>query len=185
MQKGTYSRTKKRILTAFFLALGVVLPSLTGAIKEIGDSLLPMHLVVMLCGVLCGWQSAFGIGLLLPFFRSVFFGMPPLYPNAVWMALELATYGFVIGILYACRKKYARGYLFLCLVSSMIAGRIVWGVAKAILLGMADKPFGWQAFFVGGFVDAIPGLLLQFILIPVIVEFIERKATKRDGAGSA
>ncbi len=166
------SRTTRLVLAAFFLALGIVLPTLTGQLKEIGDSLLPMHLAVMLCGVICGWQYASIIGLLLPFLRSMIFNMPPLYPNAVWMALELATYGFVIGFLFSLRKKYSRWYLLLCLVSSMIAGRIVWGIAKAILLGIAAKPFGFEAFIVGGFVDAVPGLILQFILVPLVVEVI-------------
>ena len=168
------NRTKTLVLAAMFLAIGLVLPSITGSIKEIGDSLLPMHLVVMLCGVICGWQYATCVGLVLPVLRSLFFGMPPLYPNAVWMALELATYGFVIGFLYARRKQYSRGYLFLCLGCSMIAGRIVWGIAKAILLGVANKPFGIEAFWVGGFLDAIPGIILQLILVPTIVELLER-----------
>ena len=174
------TKTRKLVLSSLFMALGIVLPSLTGAIKEIGDSLLPLHLVVMLCGVICGWQYGLCIGAVLPLFRAVFFGMPPLYPNAVWMCLELATYGFTIGFLYSLRKKYSRGYLFLCLTSSMLAGRIVWGIAKAILLGVADKPFGLNAFLVGGFLDAIPGLVIQFVLIPLLVELLERSHRKSE-----
>lgn len=162
------------VLAAMFLAVGVVLPLLTGAIKEIGDSLLPMHLAVMLCGVVCGWGYATPVGLVLPFLRAAFFGMPPLYPNALWMSLELATYGFVIGFLYGLRRTYSRIYLLVCLVCSMLAGRVVWGVTKAILLGVADKPFGFEAFLVGGFVDAVPGIVLQFLLVPPIAELTAR-----------
>lgn len=171
-------RTRTMVLAALFLALGLVLPSLTGAIKEIGDSLLPLHLVVMLCGVICGWQYATPMGLALPFLRAAFFSMPPFYPNAVWMALELATYGFVIGFLFTLRKKYSRVYLLVCLICSMLAGRVVWGIAKAILLGVADKPFGFEAFLIGGFVDAVPGLILQFVLVPLIVELVYRIRNK-------
>lgn len=167
-------RTKTMVLAAMFLALGMVLPSLTGSIKEIGDSLLPLHLAVMLCGVICGWQYAAPVGLMLPFLRAAFFSMPPFYPNAVWMSLELATYGFVIGFLFSLRKKYSRVWLLACLVCSMLAGRVVWGIAKAILLGVADKPFGLEAFLIGGFVDAIPGIILQFILVPLIAELAYR-----------
>lgn len=172
------TRTKTLVLAALFLAIGTVLPSLTGSIKEIGDSLLPMHLAVMLCGVVCGWGYATPVGLVLPFLRAAFFGMPPLYPNAVWMSLELASYGFVIGFLYGLRKKYSRAYLLLCLACSMLAGRAVWGVSKAILLGVADKPFGLQAFLLGGFVDALPGIALQFLLVPLIAELTARLAGK-------
>ena len=171
-------KTKTLVLSAFFLALGVVLPSLTGSIKEIGDSLLPMHLVIMLCGVICGWKYSPIVGICMPFLRSMIFGMPPLYPNAVWMALELAAYGFPIGFLYSLRKKYSRWYLFVCLISSMLIGRIVWGISKAILLGVADKPFGFEAFIAGGFVDAVPGIILQIILVPSVVELIYQISKK-------
>ena len=167
-------RTRMMVLAGMFLAVGIVLPSITGSIKEIGDSLLPLHLVVMLCGVICGWQYALPVGLVLPFLRSAFFRMPPFYPNAVWMALELATYGFLIGSLFTMRKKYSRVWLLVCLVCAMLAGRVVWGIAKAILLGIAGKPFGMQAFVIGGFVDAVPGIILQFILVPLIVELSYR-----------
>ncbi len=172
-------RIETLVLAAMFLAIGVVLPSITGAIKEIGDSLLPMHLVIMLCGAICGWKYALPIGLILPFFRSMLFGMPRIYPNAVWMALELAAYGFVIGFMYFRKRKYSRAYLYLCLITSMLAGRVVWGVSKAILLGVAGKPFGIEAFLVGGFVDAIPGIIIQLILVPLIVELVERGRAKR------
>ena len=162
------------VLAGMFLAIGVVLPSITGSIKEIGDSLLPLHLVVMLCGVICGWQYAAVIGAALPFLRAAFFSMPPFYPNAVWMSAELITYGFVIGALFSLRKKYSRVWLLVSLACSMLAGRVVWGIVKAILLGLLDKPFGMQAFLIGGFVDAVPGIILQFILVPLIVELAYR-----------
>lgn len=167
------------VLSAMLLAVGLVLPLLTGQIKEIGDSLLPMHLPVMLCGLICGWKYGGAVGLILPFLRSVTFGMPPLYPNAVWMALEIATYGLVIGLLFSRKKDYSRVYLLICLAISMLSGRIVWGIAKAVLLGVAGKPFGLEAFLIGGFVDAVPGLILQFILIPLIMEVVYRSRIGR------
>ena len=167
------------VLSALFLAIGLILPFFTGQIKEIGDSLLPMHLPVMLCGLICGWKYGGAVGLILPFLRSVTFGMPPLYPNAVWMALELAAYGLVIGLLFSRKKDYSRVYLLVCLAISMLSGRIVWGIAKAVLLGVAGKPFGLEAFLIGGFVDAVPGLILQFILIPLIMEVIYRSRIRR------
>ena len=162
------------VLSALFLAIGLILPFFTGQIKEIGDSLLPMHLPVMLCGLICGWKYGGAVGLMLPFLRSLTISMPPLYPNAVWMALELAAYGLVIGLLFSRKKDYSRVYLLVCLAISMLSGRVVWGIAKAVLLGVAGKPFGLEAFLVGGFVDAVPGLILQFILIPLIMEVIYR-----------
>ena len=169
----------KIILSAVFLAIGMVLPLFTMQIKEIGDTLLPMHLPVMLCGLVCGARYGFAVGLILPLLRSVIFGMPPIYPNAVWMSAELATYGLVIGIAYSLLFKKRIWRLYCSLIISMISGRIVWGIAKAILLGVAGKSFTLMAFVTGGFLDAIPGIILQLILIPVIMTIISRKRESR------
>lgn len=165
-------KSRKIILSALFLALGMVLPLFTAQIKEIGDTLLPMHMPVMLCGLICGPQYGLVVGLILPLFRSVCFHMPPIYPNAVWMALELATYGGVIGLLFLFGKKRKTMHLYVCLIASMISGRIVWGISKAILLGISGKAFTFAAFVTGGIVDAIPGILLQLILIPLIMNLL-------------
>ena len=163
------------ILSAMFLTIGIILPFFTGQIKEAGDSLLPMHIPVMLCGVICGSKYGLAVGFLLPYVRSALFFMPPMYPNAVWMSLELATYGFVIGMLYYRKTNRPVGYLYFCIISAMIAGRIVWGIAKTILLGLDGSVFTFHAFIVGGFVDAIPGIILQLILIPSIIGVIKKQ----------
>lgn len=164
---------KRLILAAIFLAIGVILPFFTGQIKEIGDTLLPMHIPVMLCGLICGAKYGFVVGIILPFLRSGVAGMPPIYPNAVWMASELATYGFVVGFLYKKISKKHIWSIYCSLISSMIAGRIVWGISKAVLLNVAGKTFTIHAFIVGGIVDSLPGIILQLILIPAIIKLID------------
>ena len=163
------------ILSAALLALGIVLPLLTGQIKEIGDSLLPMHLPVILCGMLCGCGYGAFIGAILPFLRSLIFTMPPLYPNAVWMALELMTYGLTVGILYALLKKRGVFGLYASLVGAMLCGRVVWGIAKAVLLGIAGKSFGISAFIAGAFLDSLLGIAIQLVVIPLVVRITEKK----------
>ena len=168
-------KTKKLVLAAMFLSIGFVLPLLTGQIKEIGDTLLPMHIPVMLCGLICGEKYGFAIGIILPFLRSVVFGMPPIYPNAVWMAIELATYGFVIGLMYSKMNfKNTKG-VYISLISAMLIGRIAWGISKAILLGVGGKAFTISMFLVGGFADAVLGIILQLILIPFIMAILNKR----------
>ena len=161
---------RKTTISAMFLSLGVVLPFFTGQIKEIGDTLLPMHIPVMLCGLICGYKYGFAVGMILPFLRAATFGMPPVYPNAVWMSFELATYGFVIGFLYFSFHKKQMWWLYCCLITSMVSGRIVWGIAKSVLLGIAGKSFTIQAFIAGGIIDSLPGIILHLVLVPVIIK---------------
>ena len=166
---------KKMILAALFLASGFVLPLFTAQVKEIGDSLLPMHFPVMLCGLVCGPWYGLAVGFILPFFRSVLFSMPPIYPNAVWMALELATYGGVIGWFYQKSTKKNIISVYFSLIIAMLLGRIMWGFSKTVLLGISGKSFGFEAFLVGGFLDAIPGIILQLVLIPAMMALLHKK----------
>ena len=165
---------KKLVLSAMFLAIGLVLPLFTGQIRTIGNMLLPMHIPVMLCGLICGWQYGLSVGLILPLMRSMLFGMPHLYPNAVAMAFELATYGFVIGFLFSHARWQCIRSLYRCLVAAMICGRIVWGLAEIVLLGMSGSAFTAKAFLAGAVFQAIPGIILQLILIPTLMLALDK-----------
>ncbi|MBO5214453.1 MAG: ECF transporter S component [Clostridia bacterium] len=167
------------VLAALFLAVGMILPFLTGQIKEIGNTLLPMHLPVMMCGLVCGWKYGAAVGFILPFLRSVCFGMPPLYPNAVTMAAELCAYGLLIGIFYQIFKKKTILTVYASLILSMIGGRLIWGIAKVLVLGLSGKGFTLAAFWAGGFVDALPGIILQLILIPSLMALINTLTKKK------
>ena len=165
---------KNMVISALFLAIGFVLPFFTGQIKEIGNMLLPMHLPVLLCGLVCGYKYGLAVGFILPVSRSLIFSMPVIYPTATAMAFELATYGFVIGILFAISKKQNLFAIYRALIAAMIAGRIVWGIAQSIMLGFAGNSFGISAFVAGAFLNAIPGIILQLILVPSIVIALDR-----------
>ena len=95
----------KMILSALFLALAYIMPFLTGQIPEIGSMLCPMHIPVLLCGFICGWQWGLAVGFVAPLFRSLILGMPPLFPVAVCMAFELAAYGLVAGMMHKILPK--------------------------------------------------------------------------------
>ena len=167
-------KIKNMVLAAMFLAVGLVLPFVTGQLQRFGNMLLPMHIPVLLCGLVCGWQYGLLIGFVLPVMRSAMFSMPVMYPNAVSMAFELATYGFAVGFLYSRSKWKCVKSLYKCMVASMIAGRVVWGIVQLILLGINNNVFTFQAFIAGAFLNAIPGIILQLIIIPAIMVALNR-----------
>lgn len=165
---------QKLTLSAMFLAIGIVLPFLTGQIREIGNMLLPMHIPVLLCGLICGWQYGLAVGFVMPILRSVMFGMPMMYPMAIGMAFELAAYGLVIGFVYGKSKWKCIIALYKAMIAAMIAGRVVWGLASMVLLGVKGQTFTLQAFLAGAFLNAIPGMILQLVLIPMIMVALGR-----------
>ncbi len=160
----------KRLATAaMLLSLGLVLPFLTGQLPDIGNMLLPMHFPVLLCGFICGWKYGLAVGATLPIFRSLLFGMPPLFPQAVTMAFELAAYGLLTGLLYSLIKCREIPRIYISLITAMLAGRIVKGIANAVAYGISDKSYGFMMFISGAFLEAIPGIILQLVLIPLII----------------
>ncbi len=164
---------KKMVLAALFLALALVLPFLTGQIPEVGSMLCPMHIPVLLCGFFCGWPWGIAVGLIAPVLRSVTFGMPPMFPVAICMSFELATYGAVSGWLYAKLPK-KKVSIYAALLSAMILGRLVWGAARFICTGLDTSAFGIAAFWSGAVTTAIPGIIVQIILIPLLVMALEK-----------
>ncbi|MCM1489167.1 MAG: ECF transporter S component, partial [Firmicutes bacterium] len=122
-------------LAGMFLAIGLLLPFLTGQIKQIGNMLLPMHIPVILCGLICGWKYGLAVGMILPPLRYLLFGMPVIYPTGIAMAFELAAYGAVVGFLYSRSKWHCIASLYRSMLIAMVAGRLVWGAAEIILLG--------------------------------------------------
>lgn len=166
-------KTKKLCLSAVCLALCMVLPFLTGQIPQIGGALSPMHIPVLLCGLLCGWQYGLVIGFIAPLLRFTLFGMPPIMPTGLAMMFELAAYGALSGILLKLLPKKIP-FLYASLVGAMLGGRIVWGVARFVL-GLAVGPaFTLGAFLSGAFISAIPGIICHILLIPPVVMGVRR-----------
>ena len=167
-------KTKNITLSALFIALGLVLPLLTGQLKALGNAFLPMHLPVLICGLVVGPMYGLIVGFVLPILRHFTFGMPPLYPTAMSMAFELATYGFVVGFIYKNSRWKCIIALYESLIISMIVGRLVWGIVQMILLGINGQPFTFQMFMAGAFLNAIPGIVFQLVFIPSLMLALHR-----------
>lgn len=173
MMSSKHKNLRQLILAAMFLTLALALPFLTGQIPQVGSALCPMHIPVLLCGFFCGPWYALAVGLVAPLLRFALFGMPPLMPTGIAMCFELATYGFVSGLLYK-RLPGKKVFTYVTLIAAMLAGRIIWGIARVILAGLAQSEFAWTAFLSGAFVNAVPGIILHILLIPVLVIALKR-----------
>ena len=167
------SPVRALVLSAMFLALGLVLPFFTGQIPQVGSMLLPMHLPVFLCGLICGWQYGATVGFVTPLLRMSLFGMPPLL-TAVAMAFELAAYGGVAGFLYSRSRWQCVIALYRSLLIAMVAGRLVWAAVRVVMTGVAGEPFTWQIFLAGALLNAIPGIILQLVFIPAVMVALDR-----------
>lgn len=163
---------KKLVSAGLCLALCLVLPFLTGQIPQIGSALSPMHIPVLLCGFLCGWPYGLAVGFVAPLLRHVLFQMPPM-PSALGMAFELAAYGAMTGLLYRLLPKKPLN-VYVALILSMLAGRVVWGCAQMVILGVTGGAFTWKMFMAGAFINAVPGIVCHIVLIPIVVLALQK-----------
>ena len=153
---------------AVCLALCMVLPFLTGQIPEIGSALSPMHIPVLLAGFLCGPWWAAAVGVVAPLLRFALFGMPPIFPTGIAMCFELAAYGVTAGLLYRLLPK-KNANIYVALIAAMVLGRVIWGGVMVVLMGITGAGFTWAAFMAGAFLNAVPGIIVHILLIPVLV----------------
>lgn len=162
------------VFSAMFLCIALLLPFLTGQIPQIGKMLLPMHIPVILCGMICGWQYGLGVGFIAPILRGIMFANPVLFPTGIIMAFELAAYGFFAGFIYDILRSHNITKVYISLLISMVAGRIVKCIVQFLVLGFTDEGFVFTAFVAGAFTNAVPGIILQIIIIPLIMLTLQK-----------
>ena len=166
-----FSNIKRLTVTALSVALCVVLPMAFHIIPNAGSVMLPMHIPVLLCGLICGWQYGLLCGILGPLVSSLVTGMPPaaILPG---MMVECGMYGCVGGLLMErifTGSLYAD--LYLCLPVAMLAGRVISGIVKALIL---TPGLSFTAWATASFVTALPGISIQLILLPTLVVALTR-----------
>lgn len=164
------SSTNILVKEGLFLALGMIIPYIFHATGIPGTIFLPMHIPVLLCGLILGSKYGLIIGLLTPILNSIFTGMPPMYPVAISMALELGAYGFFSGLLYREKKQN----IYVALISSMLLGRVISGIANFLLLTAKGGSFVLAGFLTSSFVTAFWGIIIQLVLIPFLVKALEK-----------
>ena len=157
-----------------FHALGMV----TNMGTALGETFLPMHLSIFLVGLFAGVWAGLFAGLLSPvlsFALTTLMGEPmPALAMLPFMVIELGVYGLTVGLLANIKMPT------ICkLLIAQIMGRAVRAVALVIGVYVfgASVPVAiiWNSLLAG-----LPGLILQWVLVPLIVFYVEKKARRND-----
>ena len=160
------SPIRRMVLAALFAALCVVLPLAFHAVPNAGSVFLPMHIPVLLCGLVCGWPYGLVCGGVGPLLSSLMTSMPPM-AYLPPMMVECAVYGAVCGVMLRFLRTGRLALdLYIALGTAMVAGRVAAGIAKALIFTPGITMGAWVT---ASFVTAAPGILIQLILIPQVV----------------
>ncbi len=162
---------KKLVLTAVCTALCVVVPMAFHSIPNGGAMFLPMHIPVLLCGMVCSWPLGLVCGVLGPLLSSILTGMPRA-AGLPGMLVECAVYGAAAGLFLRYIRTGSRYTdLYLSLVPAMLLGRVLSGIVKGLILTPGLSLTTWAT---ASFVTALPGITIQLVLVPVLVLGLER-----------
>lgn len=165
------SPARRLCICAVCVALCVVLPMAFHTFPNGGSIFLPMHIPVLLCGMICGWPFGLISGLLGPALSSLTTSMPPaaILPS---MMIECAVYGAVSGLMLGFVRT-GKAYLDLCisLVTAMLLGRIVSGIAKALIFTPGLSLTAWAT---ASFLTGLPGIVIQLIFLPILIHTLSR-----------
>ena len=155
------------VIAALCVALGVVLPIAVHSVPNAGSVLLPMHLPVLLCGLLCGPFYGLCCGLLTPLLSCLLTGMPS-WGYLPSMLCELAVYGLLAGVfIFLIRTPREILNIYVALLAAMLGGRVVYGIVNALIFRAGS--YSLQLWLTGAFVTALPGIVIQLVVLPPIV----------------
>jgi niacin transporter len=158
---------KNMVYTGLFIALGVLLPVLVHMIPNMGMVLLPMHIPILLCGLICGVRYGLICGLITPLLAFLLTGRPPAFLLPA-MQVELAAYGAVSAlIMLYVKTKSMYANVCMSLIGAMLVGRVVFGMVNALILQVGE--YTLQMWLTAAFVTAMPGIVIQIIIVPIIV----------------
>ena len=169
-------KTRDLTITAMFTAIGILIPYIFHSIQLSGQIFLPMHIPVILCAMLCGPFLGSICAIFVVILSSFITGMPPLYPVATIMVFELVAYALVAGIIFKLLEKKANIIFasYISLTIAMVVGRIVLGLASVVFIGLLGNGYTLKAFITAAFVTALPGIIIQLILILFFIFFIKK-----------
>jgi len=160
------------IVAALFMAIGLVLPMAFHAIPGAGPIFLPMHIPVLMSGLILGWKYGLIVGAITPVLSHFFTGMPA-WPMLQTMFFELAVYGAITGLLIKLvRTKSIYINLYTAMIGAMIAGRVTFGLLN--MLFFQAGTYTLQAWLNFALLTAWPGIVIQLVFIPSIVFAIKK-----------
>lgn len=167
------SSVKKITLCGVCIALCAVLPPVFHMVG-LGSILSPMHIPVLLCGLVCGWPYGLFCGIAGPLVAHLINGAPAA-AMLVSMIPELAVYGLVCGLLMKLiHTKDLYADIYCSLVPAMLAGRVAGGVARALFLMGGGERYTLAMWAGAYLVQAVPGIILHLIVVPVLVVMLDR-----------
>lgn len=162
--------------SALLSATGVLLPQVFHMLGGVatGSMFLPMHLPVLLAGMLYGPMCGASVGVLAPTLSFLIFGMPPAakYP---FMLIELIFYGLAAGLFERALRRFDTANLIFTTFLAQAFGRAIY--AGCLWLGgrfLVGVEFPAVATVMSTIATGLPGIVIQLVLVPAMYSALKK-----------
>lgn len=175
-------KTRKLTFAALCLSMALILPQLFHLLgmQQAGQIFLPMHIPVLLGGLLLGWQYGILLGLSAPLISCLLTGMPG-GERVIFMMVELSAYGFTSGFLYQhMLHRHSLLNAYVSLITAMLVGRFMYGVSLGLAALLFEASLGGVMLVWTALITGIPGIITQLLFLPALVRIIEKGGYMRD-----
>ena len=167
------NKTYKLTISSMCLAIGVVLPQVTHFLPEFASKLSLMHMPVYIAGLICGPLYGLFVGLFCPLFSMLLFNMPKAL-TLYSMMIELGAYGLFSGLFIKIfNNKSNTLNIYLSLISSMIMGKIIYGVCNALIFKSGE--YSIALWISAAFINGIFGIIIHLIIVPTICLLLKKR----------
>jgi hypothetical protein len=162
---------KKLWYSVLFVIGAIVLPQLFHLAGWVGPAFLPMHIPVILSGIILGKKYGVITGIAAPILSTALTGMPVAFPVLPILILELGTYGLVAGYL----SKETKLSILPTLLITMILGRLSYAIMFFGIKYLFMPEISNAISPISASITGLPGILIQILAIPVIVKMLSNK----------
>ena len=164
----TSTKGKYIVGTVLLSGIGIALPRifhvLAGA--NAGQTLLPMHIAVLIAALIFGGISASIVAGSSIIFNYLLTGMPTI-ERLPYMLIELVIYAVLLSVL---NKKFNP---YISLIATIILGRVLYaGILFVAINGLGLPTYGISV--IDSIVTGLPGILVQLICVPFIAKTIKK-----------
>jgi len=162
--------------TSMAIVGAIVLPQLFHIAGWTGPTFLPMHIPVLLAGLMLGPKVGLAVGFSSPIISSAITGMPVAFPMLPIMILELSTYGVVAGIL----SKHTKLPVIVSLVITQFIGRLSYALVYYSILLFIAPEISSNIAPIAALMRGMPGIIIQILSIPLIMAVVNKRKSEKE-----
>lgn len=160
---------KRLVFSVIFTTLAVAFSFFSIIDANVENTLMPVHIPVLLGSFVCGGPLGFFIGLAAPLLKFLLFSSPAPLSDVVCCSFELAVCGCFGGYLFRSLPAKLPFYALNTAISLLAAKTTYFVLKYLITIFFAGTDLAPEVFISNHLIPALVGIAFQSVVIPIVV----------------